>query len=164
MVWRGKLYIILKNYKLLHKDSVILTKSEVTSLFEEFAVFNERTNESACNIDKLTKSHENANWKNTNLISWKIQINRSIKNVERNIDRITQNIQDEYKERTFKSKQIATSHQIKKLTREKHKLERKKQIQKKGRKKYKPTQNSIHQDQYTDEKMKITKESQKKNK
>ena len=56
-------------------------------------------------------------------------LDRNITNqidLERNIDKIAKKIQAEYKESIYVNKHIATNHQIKKLTRKKHKLERKK--------------------------------------
>ena len=55
-------------------------------------------------------------------------LDRNITNkmdLEKNIDKVTQKIQSAYKESIYVNKHIATNNQIKKLTREKHKLERK---------------------------------------
>ena len=55
-------------------------------------------------------------------------LDRNITNkidLEKNIDKITQKIQSAYKESIHVNKHIATNDQIKKLTREKHKLEKK---------------------------------------
>ena len=53
-------------------------------------------------------------------------LDRNITNkidLEKNIDKITQKTQSAYKESIYVNKHITTNHQIKKLTREKHKLE-----------------------------------------
>ena len=131
--------IILNNYDCTHKDGgaldVHLAKPKFTSLLDDFYVFNESPSDhyptvSTYNIDKSIVSHKKVNWQKykNHILHHSEDLDRNITNkidLEKNIEKITQRIQSAYKESIYVNKHIATNHQIKKLTREKHKLETK---------------------------------------
>ena len=132
-------YIIINNYECTHKDGgtldVHLANPKLTTLFNNFYVFNESPSDhyptvSTYNIDKPIESQKKVNlqkYKN-HILHNSDDLDRNItnnKDLEKNIEKFTQKIQAAYKESIYVNKHIATNHQIKKLTREKHKLERK---------------------------------------
>ena len=162
--------IILNNYDCTHKDGgtldVHLANPKLTRLFDNFYVFKEISSDhyptlSTYNIDKPLESHKKVNWQKNkiHILHNFDDLDRNITNkidLEKTIDKITQKIQAAYKESIYINKHIARNHQIKKLTREKHKLEKKEQ-KKKRRMKQNPTPNNMQQHQHTNKRNKENK-------
>ena len=99
-------YIILNNYDCTHKDGgtldVHLANPKLTSLFDNFYVFNESPSDhyptvSTYNIDKPIDSCKKVNWQKykTHILHTSEDLDRNITNkvdLEKNIDKITQKI------------------------------------------------------------------------
>ena len=110
--WLGEEnYIILNIYDCTHKDGgtldVHLANPKLTSLFDNFYVFNESPsdhypNVSTYNIDKPIESHKKVNWQKykNHILHNSDDLDRNITNkmnLEEIIDKITQKIQAAYK-------------------------------------------------------------------
>ena len=126
-------YVILNNCNCTHKDGgtldVHLANAKLTSLSDNFYVFNESPSDhyptvSTYNIDKPIETHKKVNWQKykIHILHNSEDLDRKITNkidLEKNIGKITQKIKSAYKESIYVNKHIATSHQIKKTDRRK---------------------------------------------
>ena len=116
-------FITLKNYEATHKDDgtldVHIADTKLTSLFYKFCVFSETPSDhyptvSNYYIDKPIQPHKKFNWE---------KYKNRILHISDN--KVTKNIPAAYKEDEYVNIHVNTNHQIRRLTRHKHKLDRK---------------------------------------